>query len=226
MKGSKNKWDGLGAIVVGRQSDDGEGNASTAAQLDYLMKELAKVGLRLVDHLLLDGVPASAPARINELVLEPLFKRKREHNDFEVIAWMIEDRATRGGGEHGLWLEHEAKRHGLRVFFPGDDQPSGPYAPVVRVAKYEAAKESSVGNGRRSTMGQVYAQKKGMFRTAGQTPLGCDRLYLDASDNPKSIIHNLPNGLQEQYDFDTGAKIGTYGTVGKKSQHRLKKLRV
>jgi hypothetical protein len=166
------------------------------------------VGLRYVDKEVLDGVSGSAPARISE-VLEKLIKRKEKAKDFEVIAWQVKDRASRGGGEHGMWLEHEAKRHGLRVFFAGDDQPSGPYAPVVRVAKYEAAKEVSVSNGRRSAQGQKWAQKQGFFRTAGQTPIGCDRIYHGPDDKPKFIIHNLPNGLQKQWDYSRDSKRNT-----------------
>src|SRR5438045_190311 len=109
MDGPKGKWQEMGAIVVVRQSNDKDGTASTAAQLDYMMKELDAVGLRYVDKEVLDGVPGSAPARISE-VLEKLIKRKETANDFDVIAWQVEDRASRGGGEHGMWLEHEAKR--------------------------------------------------------------------------------------------------------------------
>src|SRR4051812_16721294 len=109
MEPSKSKWQGLGAIVVARQSDDKEGTASTEAQLDHITKMLAAAGMHVVDKEMLDGVPASAPARITEILLA-LFKRKKEKNDFDVIAWQVEDRATRGGGEFGMWLGHEAKR--------------------------------------------------------------------------------------------------------------------
>jgi hypothetical protein len=214
----------MGAIVVVRQSSDKDGTASTAAQLDYMARELERVGLRYVDKEVLEGVPGSAPARLDE-VFQRLFARKRNRGDFDVIALQIEDRASRGGGDHGMWFEHEAKRQGLRVFFAGDDQYSGPYAPVVRVAKYEAAKEVSVSNGRRSAQGQKHAQKQGFFRTAGHTPIGCDRLYCGADDKPKFVIHNLPSGLQEQRDCESGKVIGTYGTVGKKSRNRFKKQR-
>lgn len=224
MEAPKSKWQEMGAIVIVRQSDDKDGTSSTAAQLEYMRKELEKVGLVYVDKVVLEGVPGSAPARISE-VLEALIERKKKKNDFEVIAWQVEDRASRGGGEHGMWLEHEAKRHGIRVFFAGDDQPTGPYAPVVRVAKYEAAKEGSVSNGRRSTQGQKWAQKQGFFRTSGHTPIGCDRLYYGPDDKPKFVIHNLANGLQEQRDYATGVVIATYGTVGKKSRNRFKKQR-
>jgi hypothetical protein len=224
MNPSKGKWEGLRAVVVVRQSSDKEGTASTAAQLDFMHKEFQRVGMRYVDKEVLEGVPGSAPARITE-VLEKLIRRKKKADDFDVIAWMVEDRASRGGGEHGMWLEHEAKRHGLRVFFAGDEYDAVPYAPVVRVAKYEAAKDSSVGNGRRSAQGQSWAQRQGFFRTSGQTPFGCDRLYCGADDRPKFVIHNLPSGLQEQRDYATGKLMATYGTVGKKSRNRFRKQR-
>jgi hypothetical protein len=122
-------------------------------------------------------------------------------------------------------MEHEAKRHGLLVYFAGDEATNVPYAPVVRVAKYEAAKEFSVSNGRRSAQGQKWAQKAGFFRTSGQTPIGCQRLYCGADDQPKFVIRNLPSGLQEQRDWTSGKIIGTYGTVGPKSRNRFRKQR-
>lgn len=220
----QSKWNGLGAIVVARQSDDKKGTASTQAQLDHIKKKLAEEGMRYVDKEILDGVPASAPARITE-ILKKLVKRKKEKNDFDVIAWQVEDRATRGGGEFGMWLQHEAKVHGLRVYYTDSDMEERPYSPVVRVAKYEAAKEESVGKGQRCTQGQDLAKKKGMFRTAGQTPMGCDRLYCGDDDKPKFIIRNVGNGLQEQIDYKTKLVIGRFGSVGKKSRNRFIKQR-
>src|SRR5688572_2345899 len=103
MEPSKNKWNGLRAIVVARQSDDKDGTASTAAQLDYMKKELERVGLKYVDHEMLEGVRGSASATLTEHV-KKLFERKKQKNDFDVIAWQIEDRASRSGGEFGMWL--------------------------------------------------------------------------------------------------------------------------
>ena len=224
MESTKTAWDGLRAIAVVRASDDKDGTASTAAQLDYMMKELDEQGMRFVGAEILDGVKASAPARIDE-VLGRLFGRKRATDDFDVIAWMVEDRASRGGAKHGMWLEQEATRHGLRVYFPGDDGLPGPFKEALRALKYEAAKEESVNKGRRSAGGQTWAQKQGMFRTSGHTPFGCDRLYCGADNKPKFVIHNLPNGLQEQREWETGRLIGAYGTVGHKSRNRFKKQR-
>ncbi len=178
--------------------------------------------MQYVDKVVLDGVPASAPARISEIV-KRLFERKKIKNDFDVIAWQIPDRASRGGGKHGMWLERQANRNRLLIFYPGDEAPDGEYASVVRVVKYEAAKESSVSTGRRSTQGQKWAQKQGFFRTAGPTPMGCDRIYYGEDDKPKFIIRNLPDGRQEQWEYPSLRVIGRYGTAEKKSKNRFKK---
>ncbi|HEX8325138.1 MAG TPA: recombinase family protein [Tepidisphaeraceae bacterium] len=222
---SKGKWDGLRAIIVARQSKDDKGTASTAAQVDFMLLELERVGLKYVDNKLLDGVAASAPQRITEIIQE-LFRRKETDDDFDVIAWQIEDRASRSGGEHGVWLEHEAKRHGLRVFFAGDEGVSRPYDPVVRVLKYESAKEATITTGQRSRQGQSKAKRTGFFRTAGPTSFGCHRLYLSEEDRPKFFIRNLEDGRQEQVDYKSGEIIGRFGTVGKKSRHRFRKQRI
>jgi hypothetical protein len=234
MEQQKTKWHGKRVIAIVRQSSNNDdskskkdtrsddGSASTAAQLDNLLKTFAQLGMIYVDKVVLDGVPASAPKRISEIV-EQLFERKKDKNDFDLISFFVEDRASRGGGDHGMWLEHEAKRRGLLVFYPGDELLVGAYAPVVRVAKYEAAKEGSVSTGRRSTQGQKWAQKQGFFRTAGPTPMGCDRIYYGEDDNPKFIIRNLPDGRQEQWEYPSLRVIGRYGTAEKKSKNRFKK---
>jgi hypothetical protein len=87
--------------------------------------DLDRVGMRLVDKETLDGVPGSSPAKLMD-VIEKLFNRKKTKNDFEVIAWQVEDRASRSGGEFGMWLQHEAKRHGLLVYFAGDENIDTP----------------------------------------------------------------------------------------------------
>ena len=225
MNSKVNRWQNKGAIVVVRQSDDKDGTASTAAQLDYMKHDLERVGMRFIDKETLEGVSGSSPAKLT-VTVEKLFKRKKDKNDFDVIAWQVEDRASRSGGEFGMWLQHEAKRHGLLVYFAGDESIDSPYSAVVRVSKYEAAKEVSVSNGRRSTQGQEWAKKLGFFRTAGPTPMGCNRLYLGADDKPKYFLRNVGNGLQEQIDFATKVVIGRYGTIGKKSRNRFKKQRV
>lgn len=225
MNSMENRWQNKGAIVVVRQSDDKDGTASTAAQLDYMKHDLERVGMRFVDTEALEGVSGSSPAKLMVSV-EKLLKRKKDKNDFDVIAWQVEDRASGSGGEFGMWLQHEAKRHGLLVYFAGDENVDSPYSAVVRVSKYEAAKEVSVSNGRRSTQGQEWAKKLGSFRTAGPTPMGCDRLYLGTDDKPKYFLRNVGNGLQEQIDFSTRVVIGRYGTIGKKSRNRFKKQRV
>lgn len=220
----KNKWQGLRAIVVARQSSDKDGDASTAAQDSYMAVTLAKVGMHHVETIPLEGLSGSWPARI-DTILQTLFRRKAEKNDFDVIAWQVEDRASRSGGEHGLWLQHEAKRHGLLVFFPDDADRETPAA--FRAFKYDAAMDAAMSTGRRTAQGQNHAQKTGFFRTAGQTPFGCDRIYHGEDHQPKFILHNLPNGTQEQRAMDTGKVIGRYGTPYTedmtKSRNRYKK---
>jgi hypothetical protein len=68
MEAPKSKWNELGAIVVARQSDDKDGTGSTEAQLDHVEKMLANVGMRVVDHVMLEGVSAASPARITEIL--------------------------------------------------------------------------------------------------------------------------------------------------------------
>jgi Resolvase, N terminal domain/Recombinase len=222
------RWKGKRFIGLARQSDNKDGNASTESQLVHMRRECDAVGMTETDVIPLKGVTGSLPGRRKDLI--DLLKRKREKNDFDVIAVHVVDRLTRGGTKHGFWFEHECDLAGVELFFVGENIPSGPYSSIVRATMYEAAHEASVATGRRSTDGQTSAIKKGMFRTAGQTPMGCFRLYFDGSNGqPKFYIRNLLNGLQEQYEYETHKIIGNFGTLiteeEPKSQSRFKKQR-
>ena len=220
----KRKWKDKRYIGLARQSDDKEGNASTIGQLAHLRRECAAVGMSETDVIALDGVTGSMPGRRSDM--QALLRRKRERDDFDVIAVHVVDRLTRGGTKHGFWFEHECAMLGLEVFFVGEDIPSGPYSSVVRASMYEAAHEASVSTGRRSTDGQTNAIRNGGFRTAGQTPIGCDRLYCDVSDDrQKFVIRDLVDGRQEQLHLTTREVIGRYGSIGKKSKNRFRKQR-
>lgn len=227
-KPEKNRWKGKRFIGLARQSDNKDGNASTEGQLVHLRRECDAVGMTETDVIPLKGVTGSLPGKRKDLI--DLLKRKREKDDFDVIAVHVVDRLTRGGTKHGFWFEHECDLAGVELFFVGENIPSGPYSSVVRATMYEAAHEASVSTGRRSTDGQTTAIKKGMFRTAGHTPMGCYRLYFDGSnDRPKFYIRNLLNGLQEQCEYETHKLIGTFGTLiaekEPKSQNRFIKQR-
>ena len=224
VKNEADRWKGKRYIALARQSDDKDGNASTTGQLAHMRRECGDVGMSETHVILLEGVTGSMPGKRKDLLA--LLRRKREKNDFDVIAVHVVDRLTRGGTRHGFWYEQECTLVGLELFFVGENMPSGPYSSVVRATMYEAAHEASVSTGRRSTDGQSTAIKNGMFRTAGRTPIGCNRLYCDGGNGrPKFYIRDLANGLQEQFDFETGKLIGTFGTIGKKSRNRFIKQR-
>jgi len=223
MSQQSNQWKGKGYIASVRQSDDKDGGASTEAQLAYLDLQCTAVGMHYVDKSVGEGLTGSLPGKRSDL--DALLQRKREKNDFEVIAVQVEDRLTRGGGTHGMWFEHECLRHGISLFFAGDDVPKGPYSSMVRVAKYEAAREVAVNIAKRSTQGQTLSQKTGFFRTPGHTPFGCYRIYFGHDDKARYILRNLTDGRQEQLDPDTQQVISTFGTIGSKSRNRFKKQR-
>ena len=122
----KRKWKDKRYIGLARQSDDKEGNASTIGQLAHLRRECAAVGMSETDVIALDGVTGSMPGRRSDM--QALLRRKRERDDFDVIAVHVVDRLTRGGTKHGFWFEHECAMLGLEVFFVGEDIPSGPYS--------------------------------------------------------------------------------------------------
>jgi hypothetical protein len=68
MQPEKSKWEGRRAIIVVRQSNDKDGTSSTQAQLDYMQKELARVGMQYVDKNPMEGVSGAADRGVPETV--------------------------------------------------------------------------------------------------------------------------------------------------------------
>jgi hypothetical protein len=174
-----------------------------------------------VDKIELEGVTGSLPARREHY--EQLKKRKLEKNDFDTIVIQRIDRATRGGGDFGIWLETELKLCGIRVRFVGEDLPVGRHSSMIKMYKYEAAKDTAMGTSQRTAQGQLFAIEKGTLKTTGPTPYGTWRIYFSQTDHPSHIIRDCGNGLQEKLDPHTLTVLDIYGTTGKKSYGRYRK---
>ena len=117
--------------------------------------------------------------------------RKKTANDFDVLVCQRLDRLTRGGADHGMWFQHECTCAGIRLLIVGDDIPEGRYSSLIKVAKYEAAKEQAFSISQRSTQGSQLALEQGRNATSSRTPYGCWRLYLNAEGTPLHLIRNL-----------------------------------
>ncbi len=50
---------------------------------------------------------------------------------------------TRLAVTDGFWFEYECERAGIHLLIVGDDIPEGRYSPLIKVAKYEAAREQA-----------------------------------------------------------------------------------
>jgi hypothetical protein len=216
-----NKWEGSRYICLVRQSNDDDGDDSVKAQLACLHAACDADRMVYVDKIELEGVTGSLPARRQHF--DDLIKRKIDHDDFETLVIQRLDRATRGGGDYGIWLETQLKMHGIRVRFVGDDVPTGAYSTMIKAAKYEAAKEAAMATSQRTAQGQRFAKENGTLKTTGQTPYGCWRIYYSAHGKLSYIIRNCSNGLQERLHVETLEVLDTYGTTGPKSYGRHKK---
>jgi DNA invertase Pin-like site-specific DNA recombinase len=208
-------------ICLVRASDASEGTTSTEAQLALLKEYCQQMGMIFVDQIVLDGVTGSLPGKRQDL--SGLLERKRQKNDFDYIVVQRLDRLTRGGSAHGFWFEHECNRAGLRLLFVGDDIPTGRYANLIKVAKYEAAQEQAFSISQRSTQGAQLALQDGRNVTSARTPYGCWRLYLTADDKPIHIIADLGDGRQQKLDPHSHAVIDTYGQIGGGSKGHYRK---
>ena len=199
-------------ICLVRVSDASEGTSSTEAQLTYLKEYAQRMGMIFVDEVVLNSVTGSLPGKRPDL--QGLIDRKREKNDFDFVLVQRLDRLTRGGSDHGFWIEHECKKVGLRIIFVGDDIPDGRYANLIKVAKYESAQEQAFSISQRSTQGAQMALEEGRNITSSRTPFGCWRLYLTADGTMSHVIMDLRDGRQQKLHPKTMEVIDTYGQIG------------
>jgi len=163
-------------ICLVRASDDSEGTTSTDAQLALLRDYGDRMGMIFVDKVVLDGVTGSMPGK--RVDMTALLARKREKNDFDFILLQRLDRLTRGGSAHGFWFEHECSSVGIRLIAVADDVPDGPYANLIKVAKYEAAQEQAFSISQRSTQGAQLALENGCKVTSSHTPYGLSLIHI------------------------------------------------
>jgi hypothetical protein len=205
-------YNGKRYVAMVRASDATEGTTSTQAQLAMLHEKATSLKMVKVDEVILDGVTGSMPGKRKDMV--DLISRKETADDFDVLVVQRLDRLTRSGSNHGFWFEHECTRAGIHLCIVGDDIPQGPYASLIKVAKYEAARDQAFSISQRSTQGYQLALEQGRVTTSTHTPFACWRLYLTADGKPLHIIRDLRNGQQEKLDATTHAVIDTYGQVG------------
>jgi DNA invertase Pin-like site-specific DNA recombinase len=208
-------------IALVRASDAKEGTTSTQAQLAMLHEKAAELKMTHVADVVLDGVTGSMPGKREDMAA--LTNRKKLDNDFDVLLVQRLDRLTRGGSGHGMWFEHECERAGIHLYIVGDDIPEGRYASLIKVAKYEAAKEQAFSISQRSTQGYQLALEEGRVTTSSHTPYACWRLYLTADGKPLRIIRDLGDGRQEELDPQTHAVVYTHGQIGGGSKGHYRK---
>ncbi|MFA9478037.1 recombinase family protein [Phycisphaerales bacterium AB-hyl4] len=209
----EDKWRGLRFIILVRQSDDSQGSTSTEAQLQWLRAEGERLGMVLVDEIILNGVTGSLPGKRDDL--PQLLDRKRDQDDFDVLVVQRLDRLTRGGTSHGFWIDHEFEKAGITILATGDDLPEdGRYGGLIKAAKYDAAREQARSIGQRSVQGMMHAIKQGRNCVASRTSYGCDRLYLTSDGKPSFVIRNLADGRQHKLTHDKNEIIDTLGQAG------------
>lgn len=209
---SKKGFEGKRYICMARASDASDGNTSTEAQLALLNDYAQRLGMIFVDNLALDDLTGSLPGKRQDM--QQLLERKKTANDFDVLVLQRLDRLTRSGSAHGFWFEHELKCAGIELLIVGDDIPQGPYANLIKVAKYEAAREQAFSISQRSTQGAQLALEDGRNVTSARTPYGCWRLYIRADGTKSHIIRDLRDGRQQKLHAETHEVIDTYGQIG------------
>lgn len=214
-------FNGKRYIALARVSDASQANSSTQAQLAMLHEKARALKMTCADEVILDGVTGSMPGKREDMT--QLIERKQKFNDFDVLVVQRLDRLTRSGSNHGFWFEHELTRAGIHLYVVGDDIPDGRYAPLIKVAKYQAAQEQAFSISQRSTQGYQLALEEGRVTTSSHTPYACWRLYLSADGKPLHIIRDLCDGRQQKLDAVTLAVIDTYGQIGGGSKGHYKK---
>ena len=218
---TQNKLTGKRYINLVRCSTDQQAETSIPAQLELLNIFAATMGMTRVDDIVLDGVSGSKPGNRDDI--QKLIARKQTKNDFDVLLVQTEDRLTRGGAEHGMWIQQELIRNGIQIVFACSDAPDGPYANIIRVMKHDAAQQTAISTSLRSSQGYQRALESRNVATSTHSPYGIHRLYCSADDKPLFLIRDNKDGTQDQLDPETRAILRTYGTVGGKATEHYRK---
>jgi DNA invertase Pin-like site-specific DNA recombinase len=217
------KYTGKRYIASVRASDTTEGTTSTQAQLAMLHEKAASLKMVRAKNgeIVLNNLTGSMPGKRQDMT--DVIQRKLTHNDFDVLVVQRIDRVTRSGSGHGFWFEHELQRAGIHLYIVGDDIPEGRYASLIKVAKYEAAREQAFSISQRSTQGYQLALEAGRVTTSSHTPYACWRLYLTADGKPLHIIRDLRDGRQQKLHPHNHSVIDTYGQIGDGSKGHYRK---
>ena len=145
-------------INLVRCSTDQQTETSIPGQLELLNQFAAAHGMVHVDDVVLQGVSGSKPGNRDDL--DQILDRKRLKNDFEILLVQTEDRLTRGGARHGIWIKYELEKVGVSVIFASSDVPDGPYGDIAQTFKFQAAQETVRNTSLRSTQGYQRAARK------------------------------------------------------------------
>lgn len=171
-----------------RCSTDQQTETSIPAQLELLNKFAKTIGMIHVDDIVLDGVSGSKPGNRDDI--RQIITRKETKNDFDVLLVQTEDRLTRGGAEHGMWIQGEFNLRSIQIVYACSDAPDGPYANIIRVMKHDAAQQTAISTSLRSTQGYQRALENRNVATSTHSPYGTHRLYCSADDKPLFIIRD------------------------------------
>jgi|GEM_PF-2372858 len=218
---TQNVLEGKRYVTMLRCSTDQQSETSIPAQRELLAEFGRTHGMIAVGEINLGGVSGSKPGNRDDLV--ELIDRKKTANDFEVLLVQTEDRLTRSGSGHAIWIQEELMRNGIQVVYASSDAPDGPFSNVFRAMKADAALETVKATSLRSTQGYQRALENRNVATSSHSPYGTHRLYCSADDKPLFIIRDNKDGTQDQLDPQTRAILRTYGTVdGKAAGHYRK----
>lgn len=120
---SPNHLAGKRYVNLVRCSTDAQTETSIPAQLDLLNAFGVARGMIHVDDVKLDGISGPKPGNRDDL--KTLIDRKTQQHDFDVLLVQTEDRFTRGGSGHGIWMTYELQSHGIQVVYASSDAPEG-----------------------------------------------------------------------------------------------------
>ena len=219
---TQNTLKGKRYINLVRCSTDQQAETSIPAQLELLNRYAADQGMIHTDaDIVLDGVSGSKPGNRDDI--QQIIERKQKLNDFDILLVQTEDRLTRGGAQHAMWIQQELTRHGIQIVFACSDAPDGPYANMIRVMKHDAAQQTAISTSLRSTQGYQRALESRNVATCSHSPYGTHRLYCDAKDKSLFIVRDNREGTQDQLDPTSRAVLRTYGNAGGKASGHYRK---
>lgn len=204
---SDSAFKGLRCLGLCRASSDKQTHASIPQQVELLQKVCDDRQMHWVGYEK-EIISGSEPGNRDDLAR--LMRRKKTHDDYDVLMFQDRSRLTRAGQEHAAWLKVEFGRIGVKVIATTSKMYGSRFDWIEEGLEDEAAHDYVVRLSHNMCRGTDEKRRSGVLPHTSTCPFGIDRLYVNAEDVPLHIIRDMQDGSQLRLHPKTSEVLEVY----------------